>query len=600
MTAPSPVLEAGANVVFEVKVKGKAIDSAWQVESIETWNAVNRVPRARVVLFDGDAAESTFPISALDTFLPGNALEVRAGYDSEPPSLIFSGVIARQAIEIGEAGASRLVVEVTDEAIRMTLERKNAVFTDFKDSSLIGKLIGDAGLRAKVTDTGVKLPQTVQYYASDWDLMVTRAELNGMVVIAGMGTVAVAPPDTAQEAVLAVAYGDSVLDLRAEMDAVTQIAPSAFKSFTWDPAQQKVVDSGPGTVRVTEQGNVTSAQLAKVFGVKTFTQQTGGPLEKESLQGWSSAGLLKSKLSKIRGWVRFVGSARAAVGKMLELQGLGPRFNGKAWVSGVHHSITQGVWLTTADFGLSARWFAAEAPDVEAPPASGQIPAVQGLQTGIVKQVAKDPGGEFRVQVNLPLLGQANNALVWARLATFYAGNKIGAFFYPEPGDEVVVGFMNDDPRFAVILGAVYSKKLAPPYPPDEKNDRKALVTRGKLEIGFDDRNGVLEIRTPKHSIVLDEKAGAVTITDGSNNKVALGKNGVALESASNLTITAKGNITLDAKGNLTLKAGATAGLEGSTVNAKAKVKLSAGAGGTSELTASGLVKVQGAIVKIN
>jgi uncharacterized protein involved in type VI secretion and phage assembly len=204
------------------------------------------------------------------------------------------------------------------------------------------------------------------------------------------------------------------------------------------------------------------------------------------------------------------------------------------------------------------------------------------------------------VQVNLPLLGDAKNALVWARLATFYAGKGMGAFFYPEPGDEVVVGFMNDDPRFGVILGAVYSRTLAPPYPPDEKNDRKALVTRGRLEIGFDDRNGVLEIRTPKHSIVLDEKAGAVTITDASRNRVALSKGGIALESASNLTISAKGNITIDAKANLSLKAGATAALEGSMVNAKAKVKLAAGSGGMSELTASGLVKVQGAIVKIN
>lgn len=600
MTPPSPVLEAGETVAFTVKVKGKAIDTSWQVESIETWNAVNRVPRARVVLFDGDAAEATFPISTLDTFLPGNPLEVWVAYDNEPKSMLFSGRIVKQGIEIGESGASRLVVDVTDEAIRMTLERKNGVFTDFKDSSLIGKLISGAGLRPKVTDTKVTLPETVQYYASDWDLMVTRAEVNGFVVIASMGTVTVGPPDTLQDAALAVKYGDSVLDLRAEMDAATQLAPSAIKSFAWDPAQQKVVEAGPGTVKVSEPGNVTSAQLARAFGVKKFTQQSGGSLEKASLEEWSSAELVKSKLSKIRGWVRFQGSVRARTGTTIELQGLGPRFNGKAWVSGVHHSITQGTWLTTADFGLSAKWFAAEAPDIEAPGASGQLPSVQGLQTGVVKKVAKDPGDEFRVQVNLPLVGDAKTGLVWARLATLYAGNKVGAFFYPEPGDEVVVGFMNDDPRYAVVLGSVYSKKLAPPYPPDEKNDRKALVTRGKLEIGFDDKDGVIEIKTPKHSIKLDEKAGSVTIVDASKNKVSLSKSGLALESASNLTITAKGNITIDAKANLNLKAGATTKVEGSMVSAKAKVKLSVGSGGMSELTASGLVKVQGAIVKIN
>lgn len=600
MSIASPEVEAGSRVAFTIKVKGKAIDSSWQVVSVDTWSNVNRVPKAQVVLYDGSPSRSTFAISATDTFLPGNELQVTAAYDNDTQAVIFSGVIVKQGIEIGETGASRLVVDVTDPAMKMALDRRNGVFPKLKDSALISRLITASGLTPKVTTTKAAPQETVQYYASDWDLMVTRAEINGMVVIADAGTVTVAPPDTSQPAVLAVKYGESVMDLRAEMDASSQLASSAIKSFSWDPGVQKLVEAGPGSVSVTSPGDVTPDKLAKVFDIKRFTQQTGGSVEKDALQEWSSAELLKSRLAKVRGWVRFQGSSAVKPGKMIKLDGLGPRFNGGAWVSGVHHSIAQGRWLTTADFGLSPRWFAAEAPEVEAPPASGQLPGVQGLQTGIVKQVARDPGGEFRVQVNLPLVGEAANALVWARLSTFYASNKVGAFFYPEPGDEVVVGFMNDDPRFAVILGSVYSKKLAPPYPPEEKNDVKALKTRGGLELHFDDKDKILEIRTPKHSILLSDKGDQVRIQDGAGNRLTMSKSGVTLESASNLTLTAKGNITLDAKGSLALKAAATASLEGSMVNAKAKVKLAAGSGGMTELKASGLVKVQGAIVKIN
>jgi uncharacterized protein involved in type VI secretion and phage assembly len=285
---------------------------------------------------------------------------------------------------------------------------------------------------------------------------------------------------------------------------------------------------------------------------------------------------------------------------VLALAGLGGRFNGNAWVSGVHHGIEGGIWLTTADFGLSPRGFAAETPNISAPQASAQLPQVQGLQTGVVKAVAKDPGNEFRVQVNLPLVGGAKNALVWARLATFYASKGFGALFYPEPGDEVVVGFMNDDPRYPVVLGSVYSKKLAPPSPPTEKNDLKALVTRGKLKITFDDKDGVLEIRTPKAVVRLDDKAGEVRVEDQNRNKVTLSKGGIALDSASNLTLTAKGNVTIDAKGNLALKATGNATLDGNQVTSKGRIKYSAGSGGMTELKASGLVKINGAIVKIN
>lgn len=599
MSAPSPAVEAGSRVAFTVKADGKAIDSAWQVVGIDTWSQVNRVPRAQIVLYDGNPATGTFAISSTAVFLPGSKVTIEAAYDDRKKSVIFSGEVVRQGIEIDEAGAARLVVEVTDPAIRMTLDRRSAVFTGFKDSSLIGKLISDNGLRPKVTDTKTELPETVQYYASDWDLMVTRAEVNGFVVVAEGGTVTVGPPDTNSAAVLTLKYGESVLDLRAELDASSQLASSAIRSVAWDPATQKVVEAGPGSVRVKEQGEPSSEQLAKVFGIKQFRQQTGGSVQQPSLKEWSSAELLKSRLSKIRGWVRFAGSAKVKPGVTLDLQGLGPRFNGTAWVSGVHHSLSEGQWVTTADFGLSPRWFAAEAPFIEAPEASGQLPGVQGLQTGIVRKVGKDPDGEFRVQVHLPLVGEAAKALVWARLCTLYAGNKIGTFFYPEPGDEVIVGFMNDDPRFAVILGSVYSKKLAPPRVPDDKNDQKAIVTRGKLEIGFDDKDGVLEIRTPKHVVRLDDKKGEVRIEDGNKNRVALSKGGIALESASSLTITAKGNVAIQAKGNLTLKAGGTAALEGALVNAKASGKLSA-SGATSELKGSALVQVQGAMVKIN
>jgi Rhs element Vgr protein len=599
VSAPSPLVAAGALVAFSVTVKGKAIDSAIQVARVETWSSANRVPRARLVMYDGSAPAGTFPLSASDTFLPGKDVEVSAAYDSAAKVSLFRGVIIRQGIEIDEAGASRLVVEASDRSLRMTLERRSAVFAQVTDSALIGRLIGDHGLRAKVTATRVTHPQIVQYDASDWDLMVMRAEVNGFVVLADGGMVTVGPPDTSQAAVLTVTYGESVLDLRAEMDAASQLSSSAIHSRAWDPATQKVVEAGPGTVRVTETGDVSADTLAAVFAIKQFGQQSGGALQQESLEAWSSAGLLRSRLSKVRGWVRFQGSARVKAGNVLQLAGLGGRFNGGVWVSGVHHAIERGSWVTTADFGLSPRGFAAETAGISAPQAAAQLPQVQGLQAGVVKAVAKDPAGGFRVQVNLPLAGTTGEALVWARLATFYASKGFGALFYPEAGDEVVVGFMNDDPRFAVVLGSVYSTGRAPPTAPAEKNDVKELVTRGKLTLSFDDANGVLEICTPKSRIRLDDKAGEVRVEDGNRNRVTLSSSGISVESASDLTLKAQGNVSVQAGGNLSLKATGDVSVEGLNVSAKARANLSA-TGAFAELKGSAMVEVKGALVKIN
>lgn len=602
MTAQSPIPSGAILVTFSIKVENEEISSTYQVVSIDTWSALNKVHKARIVFFDGSAEKRDFEISNQKTFLPGKKVEISVGLNKKEnkPQSIFKGVIVKQGIEIDQNQGSKLIVDLSDEAIKMTLERKNALFEKIKDSDLIGKLITANGLKKEVEATNTVLPEITQYYASDWDLMVMRAELNGMVAVNDAGKISVKKPNTSKAPVLKIEYGDSILDLRAEMSAASQYASSAIKTFTWDSATQKLIESGPGPVNVKEPGNVSSADLAKVFKVKKYTQQSGGLLEKASIKDWSSAELLKSKLSKIRGSVRFQGNAKAKTGEMIELAGLGARFNGVVFISGLHHKVHNGKWLTTVEFGLSPKWFAGEAEDIAAPDASGQLPPIKGLQTGIVKQIEKDPEGEFRVLVTLPLL-QAGNKGVWARLGSFYASNKVGAVFYPELKDEVVVGFMNEDPRYPVIVGSLYSKKLAPPYVPDKKNSKKALVTKSKLEIVFDDENKIIEIKTPgKHVIKIDDKTKAVSIKDSNKNTVSLSKGGISLDSASNIKIKAKGNISMEAGGALKLKANTNATMEALQVQHKAKAKFSAKGNASAEVTSSGMLTVRGTLVKIN
>lgn len=600
MNAPSPNLVPSGQATFTVKADGKAIPNTVGVVAIEIWSSVNKVPRARLTVFDGSVAMQDFEISNQNLFLPGVKVDISLGYPGKAETKVFAGVVVAQSIEIDGSQASRLLIDINDEALRMTLDRKNGVFEKIKDSDLIGKLITSNGLKKSVATTNVVNEEIVQYYASDWDLMLMRAEINGFVVTVEAGAITVKAPDTSAAAALTVTYGESILDFHAEMNAATQYETSAVKSYAWDPSQQKLIDAGPAAVNVTEPGNVSSAELAKVFGIKKFPQQTGAQVEKASLADWSSAEVLKSKLSKIRGTVSFQGNALAAPGKTIELGGVGKRFNGKAFVSGIHHSVRDGSWITTAEFGLSAQWFAAEAPRIAAPGASGLLPPIEGLQTGIVKKVAKDPGGEYRVEIEMPLL-QLPGQGVWARLSSFYASDKVGDVFYPEIGDEVVVGFMNQDPRYPVILGSLYSKKRPPPVAPDEKNNKKKIVTRSKLEISFDDQDKIIEIKTPgKNMVRLDDKSGKITVSDGNKNSITLSKSGVAIESGGNMTLKAKGNMTLEAGANLKLSAKANASMDGLQVAHTAKGKFSANGSGMAELKSSGILTVSGTLVKIN
>ena len=598
MSPVSPTAAEPALFTFEIKVDGRAIDSSLQVVSVDTWSAVNEIPRARIVLYDGSPSEGTFPVSNLHTFLPGELIEISAGYGGTV-NAIFSGIVIAHRIEITGNAASTLVVEVADAAIKMTVSRNTTVFEKVTDTDLIGQLISASGLSKDVGTSATAHEAVVQYDATDWDMMVLRAEMNGMVVTVDAGKVTVKQPDTSQSPLLQVAYGESILDLWAEMDAVRQLPQSAIKSCAWDSATQRLLESGPGSVPVSEAGNHSSDELAKVCGVGTFARVTGAFLGKDDLRSWASAELLRSRLAKIRGSVRFQGSALAKPGSMITLTGVGERFSGNVFVSAVHHDVRRGRWFTTVDFGLASEWFAGK-PSVAVAAAAGQLPPIKGLQSGIVTKVAGDPSGEFRVLVSLPLVRDDSKG-VWARLSTFYASNAAGAVFYPEVGDEVVVGFMNEDPRFPIVLGSVYSSNLTPPCRPDSENRVKAIVTRSKMEVSFDETDKAITIRTPgQHVITLNDKSGEISIVDSNRNSVTLGKGGVTIDSASRLVIKSSADIEITAGGNLALKAKADATLEGLQVDVKAQTVFSAQGDASAELKASGVVTVQGALVKIN
>jgi phage protein D len=268
--APSPEQLAGAIATYTITANGTALATTTQVFSIDIWQGVNKLPQARLVISDGSAADEDFPLSAGTSLIPGATLKVALGYDSTETT-VFTGIIYAQGLEISADGASWLIVEATDKAMTMTLARHNAIYENITDSALAAKLIGAVpGLSADASSTDVTHPIIVQYYSSDWDLLLIRAQLNSMVVIVDAGTVTVTKPDTSKDPVLTLAFGDSILDFRASMDASTQFTAAAMQSFAWDPATQALASGGTASADVTTPGNLNSDQLAKVFNISQY------------------------------------------------------------------------------------------------------------------------------------------------------------------------------------------------------------------------------------------------------------------------------------------------------------------------------------------
>lgn len=583
---------------YKILIDGSPMKDFYQVVRIHVEKAINTISTAQIVLMDGDAATESFSISESDDFVPGKKIEIQMGYHATDVP-VYKGVIMAQHIRVKSA-ANRLVSELTikcsDEALKLTVARNNLTFKDKTDSAVITSILATAGIAKTVDTTDYTYKKMVQYDCTDWDFIVSRAEMNGLMVLCDDGKVTVAKPVFSGSADLSLTYGKDVIDFNADFDAQYQVESVSCKS--WDDSQQKAITSVSVEPSVNAQGNITGKKLSDVLGAGVYNMHTSAPEEAAVLKAWANAKLQKARLAKIRGNVSFPGNASPLPGKLIELNGFGQRMNGNAYISKVEQLMEAGAWTTIVGFGLPPKWFA-ETKQLVSPMAMGMLPGIQGLQIGVVKQLDQDPDGEYRILVTVPMIEEAGDG-IWARLTHEYASTEIGTFFIPEIGDEVILGFLNEDPRYPVILGMVYSKKIKPPYAPTADNFTKAIITKSKLKLIFDEDKKVITLETPGgNKIIINDDAKSITLQDQNSNKVVLSDSGISLDSPKDIKVTAKGKFEVDAMG-ITLSSKADVSIEGNNVNAKAKMAFAAQGTSQASLKASGQVEVKGAMVMIN
>ena len=402
------------------------------------------------------------------------------------------------------------------------------------------------------------------------------------------GKIIVAPPVSNATPVVVVRYGATLLELDAEIDARWQ--SKGIKTSSWNATDQELIEAEAQEPSLTNSGNLSPAALAAVIGGDTHEIRHGGRLSQPELQVWADGRLLKERLAKVRGRAKFQGLASVLPGKIIEVTGIGERFEGKMYVSGVRHTVANGNWETDVQFGLDPELFAATY-HLHPLPAAGLLPAVGGLQIGIVTVLENDPEGEDRIKVRLPLINPAAEG-IWARLATLDAGKERGTFFRPEIGDEVIVGFLNDDPRAPVVLGMCHSSAKPAPEPAKDSNHRKGYVSREKMKFTFDDEKKIIVLETPGgNKMTLTEEGKGVLIEDQNGNKITLDDNGIKLESVKDLTLKAAKDIKI----------------EGMNLELKAQTSFKASGTGTAEISgASTTIKgsattvIQGGLVQIN
>lgn len=338
---------AGDLVTFSIKSNGREIPDTYEVLNIAVKEKINSIPYAIITLRDGDPSSENFPIANQSTFAPGNNIQINAGYDSRNDT-IFTGIVTRNSIVTNSKVGSVLKVSCSATALKLARSVQNRNFTNKTDTEIITQLCHDQGLKVNIPATNIIHEKVSQDKISDWEFILDRAAEIGLLVTVADKKMNVAKPAIHGTPVQKIVYGDNLYEMKLTLDASEQFVSTTI--FGQDPdgnnleIQSREVDAN-------SQGNISVQRLAETIDDNTKQLYAEQPASKTALQNQANAALLFSRLRRFSGYVKSIGTSQVKPNSLVTLGGLGARYNGDAFVSGVKHFIGDGNWFTRIEIG---------------------------------------------------------------------------------------------------------------------------------------------------------------------------------------------------------------------------------------------------------
>ena len=188
-------------------------------------------------------------------------------------------------------------------------------------------------------------------------------------------------------------------------------------------------------------------------------------------------------------------------------------------------------------------------------------PAAAWLGAGQLATVVSldDPEQRNRVQVRLCAFDGATqqDAPMWARVVSAFAGDNRGAFFLPDVGDEVFVVFAGDA-RVPLVLGGLWNGAASAPADTQSGgvNRYKRIRSKNGIVVTLDDQDGqeTLTLETPAgQKLTLSDGPGVAKLEDSNGNSITLDSSGVTVQAAAEVTVQASsvsvtaGTVTVNA-----------------------------------------------------
>lgn len=551
---------------------------------------------------------------------PGATVDIEFSKpDNDMTESVISGEITAVEPVFTPDWTVQLEVRGYTKAHRMSRGAKNKIFTNVKISDVVSKVVSSsgAGLSASVDSTSQVYPLIFQDGQSDLAFLYELAASIGYQIYVEKNTLYFKSSSNARGDINLV-WGAELISFRPRLSVAGQVDKVTVRG--WDPEKKSAI-IGQATSSSTAPeisiagsggGAVAKSKLAAADGVVTRR-----PVVSQAEANTVAQAVINTRNDKfVEAEGEAAGNPALKAGVKVNLTGLGNRFSGK-------YKLTSATHIFRADGAYTTRFkIEGSRPTLVSDLVGGanggngdrKTSVWPGVVPALVTQIKDTEKDMYRVKLKFPWFDDQLESN-WARVVGLGAGAGRGVYWLPEVNDEVLVAFEQGDFNRPYVIGGLWNGKDKPPEAigTGEKGGKvntRTIKTRAGHLIRFtdDDAAPTIEIIDSAEAtkITLNAKkktldivcAGNVTINaDGDISMKS--KKGISIEATNDLVLKGK-NVNATAVQSANIKGNQAVNIEGTQVTGKAQAALSLQGQASGELKSSGMLTIQGSLVKIN
>jgi phage protein D len=347
--------------VFMVQVNGTSLsaDVSCNVQDISIVTAPNTLDTFNLTIANTYPKMRWTHTSDADLFKAGNSVLISLGYVDELEEL-FDGEITKVSPSFPSSGVPTLAIEGHTRLHWLQRGKNTRSFQQMTDKQIVEKIAQDNGLEPQVEDPGISYDYVMQPNQTDLEFVRTRAARIHFEVFVQAKTLIFRKMKEADQETYTLVWGHTQAGLSAPntfplieftptVNARQPTPSTQVRGYDPKAKQSIVAKSGPSDQNGTMGGSIKGGNVwQKAFQKERAFVRVTTPVQTQAEADEHAKAIYNNMaIDTITGNGRTIGLPALRSGRVIKLDGLGPRFNGLYYLDQVTHKLDDGGYTTS-------------------------------------------------------------------------------------------------------------------------------------------------------------------------------------------------------------------------------------------------------------